>query len=292
MSPRKKAKVTILGFNVAAAALVGTWYWRSPVATIAAIRQAAIEEDAVELAKGVDLAALRDQMRLRVGRSGSASDGQNSPIGMALASAMVDSTFDLGAVQRTILTGSPYAALGAGSDEPVGWTVSSRGIDVFRARIAANSDNPIELMFRRDILRWKLSGIKGIPDPAALREEQDARRDLVLNFPANRQDRRVMPNGAEFFSVSGTITNVGDVARELGAIVVTLRDRSGRRLSSLEITPPRSRLEHGETTEVNEAFTDIPVEATTAEISWKPRQGIASPVTARFNIRSQFNDLP
>ncbi len=33
--------------------------------------------------------------------------------------------------------------------------------------------------------------------------------DLVLDFPGDKQDRRTLPNGTEFFGASGTVTNVG-----------------------------------------------------------------------------------
>lgn len=281
----QKAKVRILAFFGATVAMAGAWYWQSPVSTISNLRQAAVDEDAIELSERVDLTALRNRMRLRLGRSTSAIEAQKSPLGMVMASAMVDTTYDLGAVQRTIITGSPYTALDTWSGKPIEWEVSSRGIYDFRARAGGeNADNPIELVFKSNVLDWKLVGINGVPDAATVQAKRDALADLILNFPPNRQDRRTVPNGAEFFSVSGTVTNVGDTTRDLGPIAVTLKDRAGRRISSLLISPSQPQLAPGETTEINEAVTDFPAQATIAEIGWKSSAGIALPPIVKLDI--------
>ena len=48
----------------------------------------------------------------------------------------------------------------------------------------------------------------GLPDwvPFARTTFAEAQSGLVLDFPRNRQDRRTLPNGTEFFGASGTIT--------------------------------------------------------------------------------------
>ncbi len=65
----------------------------------------------------------------------------------------------------------------------------------------------------------------GLPDwmPLARQTFAEAQPDLVLDFPANRQDRRTLPNGTEFFGASGTVTNVGSARRA----VPTGRARTG-----------------------------------------------------------------
>ncbi|WP_319641333.1 thioredoxin [Novosphingobium sp. JCM 18896] len=112
----------------------------------------------------------------------------------------------------------------------------------------------------------------GLPDwmPLARATFAEAQPDLVLNFPANRQDRRTMPNGAEFFSASGTVTNVGQTRRTVPTILIVLRDGREKIVYSYEVAPPKRVLAPGETVEVNEAVTDVPKSARIAEIGWKP----------------------
>lgn len=112
----------------------------------------------------------------------------------------------------------------------------------------------------------------GLPDwmPLARATFAEAQPDLVLNFPANRQDRRTMPNGAEFFSASGTVTNVGQTRRTVPTILIVLRDAREKIVYSYEVAPPKRVLAPGETVEVNEAVTDVPKAARIAEIGWKP----------------------
>ncbi|MXO69438.1 thioredoxin [Altererythrobacter marinus] len=94
--------------------------------------------------------------------------------------------------------------------------------------------------------------------------------DLVLEFPADQQDRRTLPNGTEFFGASGTITNVGRETRTLPSILIVMRDARDRIVYSWEVSPPQPRLAPGETVTINEAVTDVPKSAKFAEIGWKP----------------------
>jgi predicted Zn finger-like uncharacterized protein len=93
--------------------------------------------------------------------------------------------------------------------------------------------------------------------------------DLVLSFPPNRQDRRSLANGGEYFGVSGTITNVGKQRRNVPLLVVILRDEKERKVYSWEITPAKRVLAPGEALAVSEAMTDIPRSARSADIGWK-----------------------
>ena len=93
---------------------------------------------------------------------------------------------------------------------------------------------------------------------------------LVLEFPPNRQDRRTLPNGTEFFGASGKVTNVGATRRTVPPILVILRDSHDRIVYRWEITSPRRQLDPGESVTINEAVTDVPRSAKFAEIGWKP----------------------
>lgn len=98
----------------------------------------------------------------------------------------------------------------------------------------------------------------------------EAQPDLVLDFPPNRQDRRRLPDGTEFFGASGTVTNVGQTRRAVPTLLIVLRDAREHIVYSYEVAPPKRVLAPGESMTVNEAVTDVPKSARIAEIGWKP----------------------
>lgn len=112
----------------------------------------------------------------------------------------------------------------------------------------------------------------GLPDwmPLSRATFAEAQPDLVLDFPPNRQDRRRLPNGTEFFGASGTVTNVGQKRRSVPTILIVLRDGREKIVYSYEVAPPKRSLAPGESMTVNEAVTDVPTTARIAEIGWKP----------------------
>jgi hypothetical protein len=97
-----------------------------------------------------------------------------------------------------------------------------------------------------------------------------AQPELQLDFPADQQERRQLPNGTEYFGASGTITNIGSEARTVPEILIVLRDARDRIVYSWEVKPPKRSLAPGESVTVNEAVTDVPRSARVAEIGWKP----------------------
>lgn len=94
--------------------------------------------------------------------------------------------------------------------------------------------------------------------------------DLQLDFPADQQERRQLPNGTEYFGASGSVTNIGGETRRLPTILIVLRDARDRIVYSWEVEPPQRTIAPGETVTVNEAVTDVPRSARFAEIGWKP----------------------
>lgn len=112
----------------------------------------------------------------------------------------------------------------------------------------------------------------GLPDWAPLSRQTfaEAQPDLVLDFPPNRQDRRTLPNGTEFFGASGKVTNVGKERRAVPPILIILRDTHNRIVYSWDVIPPKRQLAPGESMTINEAVTDVPRSAKVAEIGWKP----------------------
>jgi hypothetical protein len=112
----------------------------------------------------------------------------------------------------------------------------------------------------------------GLPDwvPVSRPTFALGQADLQLDFPADQQERRQLPNGTEYFGASGTITNVGSEAQSVPAILIVLRDSRDRIVYSFEVQPPKRNLAPGESVTVNEAVTDVPRSARSAEIGWKP----------------------
>jgi predicted Zn finger-like uncharacterized protein len=112
----------------------------------------------------------------------------------------------------------------------------------------------------------------GLPDwmPLARATFAEAQPDLILDFPPNRQDRRRLPDGTEFFGASGTVTNVGQTRRAVPTLLIVLRDAREHIVYSYEVAPPKRVLAPGESITVNEAVTDVPKSARIAEIGWKP----------------------
>lgn len=112
----------------------------------------------------------------------------------------------------------------------------------------------------------------GLPDWAPLSQQTfaEAQPDLVLEFPLNRQDRRTLPNGTEFFGVSGKVTNVGKERRSVPVVLIVLRDAQSRIVYSWDVVPSKRLLAPGESVTINEAVTDVPRTAKGAEIGWKP----------------------
>lgn len=112
----------------------------------------------------------------------------------------------------------------------------------------------------------------GLPDwvPVARPTFAQAQQDLALDFPPKRQDRRTLPNGTEYFGASGTVSNIGRETRYVPVILIVLRDARDRIVYSWEVVPPKRDLAPGETITINEAVTDVPKSAKSAEIGWKP----------------------
>ena len=112
----------------------------------------------------------------------------------------------------------------------------------------------------------------GLPDwlPIPHQTFSQSQPDLQLDFPRKRQDRKPLPDGTEFFSVSGTISNIGSEARKVPSLLVVLRDKRDRIVYEKEVMPSKRKLAPGEAITVNEALTDIPKAASAAEIGWKP----------------------
>ena len=93
---------------------------------------------------------------------------------------------------------------------------------------------------------------------------------LVLDFPADEQDRRELPNGRQLFAASGTITNTGSRTEHVPPVLVVLRDSQERIVYSWEMEPAQTELGPGESVKVSQMVTDVPRSARIVDIGWKP----------------------
>lgn len=94
---------------------------------------------------------------------------------------------------------------------------------------------------------------------------------LKVEFPANEQERRTLPNGAEFFGARVVITNETRETKTVSPLLIVLRDSRERVVYSWELVPPQKTLAPGEAMTINEAMTDVPKSAVYADIGWAPR---------------------
>ncbi|MEW4448951.1 MJ0042-type zinc finger domain-containing protein [Qipengyuania sp. JC766] len=111
----------------------------------------------------------------------------------------------------------------------------------------------------------------GLPDwvPVSRPTFGLAPQDLVLDFPADQQDRRPLPNGTEYFAATGTITNTGRETREVPSLMIVLRDQRKTPVYSWEVVPQKDTLAPGESVRIDEAVTNVPRSARFADIGWK-----------------------
>ena len=94
---------------------------------------------------------------------------------------------------------------------------------------------------------------------------------LIVEFPASEQERRTLPNGAEFFGARVVVRNDARETRAVPPLLIVLRDARERVVYSWELVPPQRTLSPGEAMTINEAMTDVPKSAVYADIGWAPR---------------------
>lgn len=94
---------------------------------------------------------------------------------------------------------------------------------------------------------------------------------LEVEFPQSEQERRTLPNGAEFFGARVVVRNESRETKTVPPLLIVLRDGRERVVYSWELVPPQSSLAPGEAMTINEAMVDVPKSAVYAEIGWAPR---------------------
>ena len=94
---------------------------------------------------------------------------------------------------------------------------------------------------------------------------------LTVEFPPAEQERRTLPNGAEFFGARVVVKNDARETKTVPPLLIVLRDARERVVYSWELIPPQKSLAPGEAMTINEAMTDVPKSAVFADIGWAPR---------------------
>jgi len=94
---------------------------------------------------------------------------------------------------------------------------------------------------------------------------------LKVEFPASEQERRTLPNGAEFFGARVVVKNETRETKRVPPLLIVLKDTRERVVYSWELVPPQRTLAPGEAMTINEAMTDVPRSAVYADIGWAPR---------------------
>lgn len=90
---------------------------------------------------------------------------------------------------------------------------------------------------------------------------------LLIELGKN-QERRILPDGTEYFAASGTIINPTDSKQNIPPMLVKLRDASGRVVYSWKMKAPAASLAPGSTINFNEAKLDVPRAASQLEVGW------------------------
>ena len=173
-------KLVLIG-AVAVAALAGGWYYASPMLTLDGMRDAAQARDADKLSGYVDYEALRVDLKSEFRRAmmremeGKEAEGFEA-LGMAIATALLDPMVDAmvspEGMERLFerraaeekASGKPSLKGVAPGEDPI---IERHGLDEFKVRNREDPDGA--LVFKRDGLGWKLSGVD-LPDPSRAAE--------------------------------------------------------------------------------------------------------------------------
>lgn len=85
---------------------------------------------------------------------------------------------------------------------------------------------------------------------------------------SQKQDRRTLPDGTEYFAASGTIINPTTSDQSVPPMLVILRDAGGRIVYSWKMNAPTPSLAPGAKINFNEAKLDVPRGASQLEVGW------------------------
>ncbi len=163
---------------VALAAIGGGWYYGSPLWTLKSMRDAALAKDAGALSAYVDFSALRADVKadFKAQMGETKKDDSLGELGAMFSNVISDKVID-GMITPEALTAMFAATKGlnavggkkpdaahAGDKDPA--YEIERGLSHFRVKFTGKeSGNMPAMMFARDGIGWKLSGVDFPPMP-------------------------------------------------------------------------------------------------------------------------------
>lgn len=171
---------------------------------------------------------------------------------------------------------------------PVDWQARAPADPVVHEDEVSQFEHGVPFRPRRNWLRWltwgaggfallalaALAAVQAFGLPAWLPIDQPlfgSDPGLTVEFPASEQERRTLPNGAEFFGARVVVKNETRETKSVPPLLIVLRDARERVVYSWELVPPQRTLAPGEAQTINEAMTDVPKSAVYADIGWAPR---------------------
>ncbi len=178
---RNKSLVAVAAIAIIVAAAV--WYFASPAYAMNQLKNAAQSGVSSQLEESIDFPKVREslktQMRAMLAREMTKPEANDNPfgkLGAMLAMGMVDSMVEgfvtpqsMAAMVEDGKIAKPGRAKAQVADsKPVDWDVERDGFDKFTATsVAADGNQGPTLIFQRDGLGWKLSGLKLPPETTA-----------------------------------------------------------------------------------------------------------------------------
>ena len=112
----------------------------------------------------------------------------------------------------------------------------------------------------------------GLPDWLPIKQPTFGigEEDLTLDFPKDQQRKETLDSGEEIFRVRGSIANTGQESVDVPSLLIVFRDERERNVGNWVVVPSKNELAPGESLNVTEAVSDIPLAAKAAEIGWSP----------------------
>ena len=166
----KRLALSLAGLVALGAALVGGWYWQSPIFALKNLQDAATDGDLAEIERAVDIPAVRASIKTEAvaaldreaGAGTLFARGGRLLLDRAIDNAVTPQTIAAAVAQRPaspLLRGvvgslSAVAAFGLAQND----FELERGWNTFRLRHAAQPDFP-ELVFAREGIGWRLVAV-------------------------------------------------------------------------------------------------------------------------------------
>lgn len=176
-------KILVAMATIAVIVAAAAWYFASPAYAMNQLKNAAQSGDSAQLEKSIDFPKVREslktQMRAMLAREMAKPETKDNPFGKfgaMIAMGMVDGMVEgfvtpesmAAMVEEGRMTKPGQAKVQGVDAKPADWDVEREGFDRFTATPKAADGKPgPSLIFEREGLGWKLSGLKLPPEATA-----------------------------------------------------------------------------------------------------------------------------